>query len=180
MKKTLLLLLIPGFLVAQTHFIDTHILYMNGNDVNNDIAINTFYNSVDTCDISWSIISDSLPSGWEFSICFPNCHNIGVVNGTDLFLPNEKSYLNCQMYPNGVYGEGILQMEIITNNTYRDTITWNGQVYLASDIESSNSIAESKLIKITDIFGRDITDYKNRLLIYLYSDGKIEKKINLK
>ena len=32
----------------------------------------------------------------------------------------------------------------------------------------------------TDIFGRDITDYKNRLLIYIYSDGKIEKKINLK
>jgi len=180
MKKTLLLLLIPGFIVAQTHFIDTHILYMNGNDVNNDIAINTFYNSVDTCDISWSIISDSLPSGWEFSICFPNCHNIGVVNGTDLFLPNEKSYLNCHMYPNGVYGEGIVQMEIITNNTYRDTVTWIGQVYLASDIESSNSIAESKLIKITDIFGRDITDYNNRLLIYIYSDGKIEKKINLK
>lgn len=84
------------------------------------------------------------------------------------------------MYPNGVYGEGIVQMEIITNNTYRDTVTWIGQVYLASDIESSNSIAESKLIKITDIFGRDITDYNNRLLIYIYSDGKIEKKINLK
>ena len=84
------------------------------------------------------------------------------------------------MYPNGVYGEGIVQMEIITNNTHRDTITWNGQVYLSSDIESPNSIVESKLIKITDIFGRDITDYKNRLLIYIYSDGKIEKKINLK
>ena len=180
MKKTLILLLIPGFLIAQTHFIDTHILYMNGNDVNNDITINTYYNSIDTCDISWSIISDSLPSGWEFSICFPNCHNIGVVNGTDLFLPNEKSYLNCHMYPNGFYGEGIVQMEIITNNTYRDTITWNGQIYLASDIENSNSIVESKLIKITDIFGRDINDYNNRLLIYIYSDGKIEKKINLK
>ena len=180
MKKTLLLLLIPGFLVAQTHFIDTHILHMNGNDVNNDIAINTYYNSIDTCDITWSIISDSLPSGWEFSICFPNCHNIGVVNGADLFLPNEKSYLNCHMYPNGVYGEGIVQMEIITNNTYRDTITWNGQVYLSSDIENSNSIVESKLIKITDIFGRDINDYNNKLLIYIYSDGKIEKKINLK
>ena len=70
--------------------------------------------------------------------------------------------------------------EIITNNTYRDTITWNGQIYLASDIENSNSIVESKLIKITDIFGRDINDYNNRLLIYIYSDGKIEKKINLK
>ena len=180
MKKTLLLLLIPGFLVAQTHFIDTHILYMNGNDVNNDITINTYYNSIDTCDISWSIISDSMPSGWEFSICFPNCHNIRVVDGTDLFLPNEKSYLNCHMYPNGVYGQGIVRMEIITNNTYRDTVTWHGQVYLSSDIESSNSIVESKLIKITYIFGRDVTDYNNRLLFYIYSDGKIEKKINLK
>ena len=49
-----------------------------------------------------------------------------------------------------------------------------------SDIENSNSIVESKLIKITDIFGRDINDYNNRLLIYIYNDGKIEKKINLK
>ena len=180
MKKILLLLLIPGCLVAQTHYIDTNILYMIGNDVNDDIAVNTFYNSIDTCDISWSIINDSMPTGWEFSICFPDCHNIGVVNDAALFLPNEKPYLNCHMYPNGLYGEGIVQMEIITNNTYRDTITWIGQVNLSSDIEKPNSLVESKLIKITDIFGRDMTDYNSGLLIYIYNNGKIEKKINLK
>ena len=179
MKKILLLLLFPGCLIAQAHFIDTNILHMSGYDVNDDIAVNTFYNSIDTCDISWSIINDSLPTEWEFSICFPDCHNIGVVNETALFLPNEKSYLNCHMYPNGSYGEGIVQMEIITNNTYRDTITWIGQVYLSSDLESHNSSNESKLIKVTDIFGRDITDYNSRLLIYIYSNGKVEKKINL-
>ena len=180
MKKILLLLLIPGCLVAQTHFIDTNVLHMSGDNVNDDIAANTFYNSIDTCDISWSIINDSLPTGWEFSICFPDCHNIGVVNETALFLPNEKSYLNCHMYPNGIYGEGIVQMEIITNNTYRDTVTWIGQVNLSSDVENPDPKNKSKLIKVTDIFGRDITDYNNKLLIYIYSNGKVEKKINLK
>ena len=180
MKKILLLLLIPGCLVAQTHFIDTNVLHMSGDNINNDIAANTFYNSIDTCDISWSIINDYLPTGWEFSICFPDCHNIGVVNETGVFLPNEKSYLNCHMYPNGIYGEGIVQMEIITNNTYRDTITWIGEVNLSSDIERPNPTNKSKLIKVTDIFGRDITDYNNKLLIYVYSNGKVEKKINLK
>ena len=71
-------------------------------------------------------------------------------------------------------------MEIITNNTYRDTITWVGQVNLSSDVENPNPINKSKLIKVTDIFGRDITDYNNKLLIYIYSNGKVEKKIDLK
>ena len=68
----------------------------------------------------------------------------------------------------------------ITNNTYQDTITWIGEVNLSSDIERPNPTNKSKLIKVTDIFGRDITDYNNKLLIYVYSNGKVEKKINLK
>ena len=44
---------------------------------------------------------------------FPDCHNIGVINETAPLLPNEKSYLNCHMYPNGVYGEGIVQWKLL-------------------------------------------------------------------
>ena len=181
MKKTLLMLMLPSYLFSQTHSVDNNVLFMSGNDVNSDIAINTFYNSIDTCDISWNIIYDSLPTNWEFSICFPDCNNIGIVSGSGLFLPNEKSYLNCHMYPNGAFGEGVVQMEIVTNNMYRDTITWYGQVKLASNTEDLNpASAYHKLIKITDVYGRDVTDYNNKLLLYIYSNGKVEKKINLK
>lgn len=180
MKKALLLLIVPGYLFSQTHYIDTNMLFMSGNNVNSDIAINTFYNSIDTCNISWNIISDSLPTNWEFSICFPDCNNVGVVNGSGQFLPNEKSYLNCHMYPNGAIGEGVVKMEIITNNIYRDTVIWYGQVGLSLDIEKTNYTDQYKLIKITDIHGRNASYNSNKLLIYIYSNGKVEKKINLK
>ena len=180
MKKILLILIIPGYLFSQTHYLDTNVLYMSGNNVNSDIAINTFYNSVDTCNISWSIINDSLPTNWSFSICFPDCYNVGVVNGSGQFLPNEKFYLNCHMYPNGTFGEGVVKMEIVTNNIYRDTVIWYGQVNLFSNLENANSTDQYKLIKITDILGREDNNYNNKLLIYRYSDGRIVKKINLK
>ena len=180
MKKALLLLIVPGYLFSQTHYIDTNMLFMSGNNVNSDIAINTFYNSIDTCNISWNIISDSLPTNWEFSICFPDCNNVGVVNGSGQFLPNEKSYLNCHMYPNGTFGEGVVKMEIVTNNIYRDTVIWYGQVSLSSNIENTNHTDQYKLIKITDIYGREVNYNSNKLLIYIYSNGIVEKKINFK
>lgn len=167
----------PGYLLCQTHYLDTNVLYMSGSNVNSDIAINTFYNSIDTCNISWGIISDSLPTNWEFSICFPDCHNIGVINGSDQFLPNEKSYLNCHMYPNGTFGEGVVKMEIVTNNIYRDTLIWYGQVNLSSNVENSNSKDQYKLIKITNILGQEIPYRKNTPIFYIYDDGTVEKKI---
>ena len=180
MKKLLLFLLFPVYSVAQTHFIDTNVLHMIDDNVNDDIAANTYYNSIDTCDISWNIINDSLPTEWEFSICFPDCHNIGVVNETALFLPNEKSYLNCHMYPNGIYGEGIVQMEIITNNLYRDTVTWIGTVSSISFTEELNSsFSNNKSSKIVDIVGREVKFKKNKLLFYLHDNGTVKKRIVL-
>ena len=120
------------------------------------------------------------PTNWEFSICFPDCHNVGVINGSDLLLPNVKSYLNCHMYPNGTFGEGVVKMEILTNNIYRDTIIWYGQVNLSSNIENQNSSDQYKLTKVTDIYGRETSKHNNKLLIYIYSNGKVEKKFNLK
>ena len=75
MKQILLILIIPGYLFSQTHYIDTNVLYMSGNNINSDIAINTFYNSIDTCNISWNIIYDSMR---KLGISYvSDCHNIG-------------------------------------------------------------------------------------------------------
>ena len=35
-----------------------------------DISINTFYNTYDTCEVSWTVIKDSMPSNWGVSFVF--------------------------------------------------------------------------------------------------------------
>ena len=72
MKQQLLLILLclPIIGFSQVHFIDQYNLQMSGDATESDISINTFYNTLDTCSVSWVIITDSMPSQWEFSICF--------------------------------------------------------------------------------------------------------------
>tara|TARA_B110000444_G_C18473512_1_gene425799 strand:- start:35 stop:499 length:465 start_codon:yes stop_codon:yes gene_type:complete len=151
---------------------------MSSSSASNDISINTFYNSIDTCNITWNILSDSMPDNWEFSICFPDCHNIGIISGQSVFMPNEKSYLNCHMYQNGQYGQGWVQMEIITNNIYRDTVRWVGEVSIVSDLESFEvNTNKRKLVCVTDIYGRKSNQKNNIVLLYHFSNGEVEKKL---
>jgi hypothetical protein len=147
-------------------------MYGNSNDA--DISINTYYNTLDTCIISWNIITDSMPSNWEFSICFPTCFNIGVTSGQDFFNPNEQAYLNCHMYPNGQVGVGVVQMEVITNNLSKDTITWIG--YISNTTFVTENITNRKLLKRIDLLGRE-TKKTDTPLLYIYDDGTIETRI---
>ena len=178
-KKLLVILLcLPIIGLGQIHSIDQYNLYMSGNTNHNDISVNTYYNALDTCNISWNIIQDSLPSQWDFSICFPDCHAIGITSYQDVFFPNEQAYLNCHMYPNGQVGEGIIQMEITTNNLYKDTITWTGSVNSISFVDEFNllNLKNQELIKIVDLSGRE-TKKLNKPLFYIYNNGKVDKRI---
>ena len=180
MKKLLLILLcLPMIGFGQMHTIDQHNLQMYGNTNDNDISINTYYNALDTCSISWNIIKDSLPSQWEFSICFPNCYVVGIVNSQNLIYPNEQTYLNCHMYANGQSGNGIIQMEITTNNLHKDTVTWLGSISNISSIDPLNVIdfESTQLIKVIDILGRETKGTNNEPLFYIYDDGTVEKRI---
>jgi len=180
MKKLLLILLfLPIIGFGQMHSIDQHNMQMYGNTNDNDISINTYYNALDTCNISWNIIKDSLPSQWEFSICFPNCYVVGIVNSQNLIYPNEQAYLNCHMYPNGQSGNGIIQMEITTNNLNKDTVTWLGSISNISSSDPLNVIdfESTQLIKITDLLGRETKGKKDQPLFYIYNDGTVEKRI---
>jgi hypothetical protein len=177
MKRLLLILLVPIIGFGQTHFIDQNNMQMFGDDDVSDISINTYYNSLDSCSISWDIITNSLPSLWNFSICFPNCYPIGVISGQDETSANQQLYLNCHMYPNGQAGEGIIQMEIVTNNLHKDTVTWLGTINSTTGLFQINSIDVNKrLIKVTDLLGRE-TKVTNSPLFYIYDDGIVEKRI---
>jgi hypothetical protein len=180
MKKLLLTLIaLPMIGFGQMHTIDQHNLQMYGNTNDNDISINTYYNALDTCSISWNIIKDSLPSQWEFSICFPNCYVVGIVNSQNLIYPNEQAYLNCHMYANGQSGNGIIQMEITTNNLHKDTVTWLGSISNISSSDPPNIIdfESTQLLKVTDLLGRETKGTKNEVLFYIYDDGIVEKRI---
>jgi hypothetical protein len=45
------------------------------------------------------------------------------------------------------------------------------------DLPPARIIKETKLLKVTDLLGRDINETKNRVLFYLYDDGTVERKI---
>ena len=178
MKKIIFLLLYwPFFISAQSYIIDENNLQMFGNTDNSNISVNTYYNTLDTCVILWNIINDSLPPKWEFSICFDDCYSIGVTSGQDVFIPNEQIYLGCHIYPNGQEGFGIVQMEIITNDLYKDTVTWSGYIDNISSLADKNS-KNIQPIKILDFLGRNSKE-KNQPLFYIYDDGTVEKKIVL-
>ena len=181
MKKTLhILLCLPFFALGQTHSIDQHNLQMFGDENDADISINTYFNNkTDTSNISWNIIKDSLPNDWQFSICFPNCYAIGITTAQNLFYPNDEIYLNCHMYPNGQVGSGIIQMEITTNNLYKDTVTWMGYISSLSFTNELNTLElkNRKLVEIIDIIGKSTKISKNTPFFKIYDDGTVEKRI---
>ena len=58
-------------LFSQTHAIEQLVVELSGNTTDSDFSNNTYYHAYDSCDVNWTIISDSIPDGWLFSICFP-------------------------------------------------------------------------------------------------------------
>jgi len=181
MKKQLLILLyLPMIGFGQSYSIDQHNLQMYGNANHPDISINTYYNTIDTCIISWNIIQRSLPPQWDFSICFPYCYAIGLTNAQNLISPNEQVYLNCHIYPNNMVGNGIMQMEITTNNLHKDTVTWIVSVSSATNTDQFSVIdfEKSQPFKIIDLLGRE-TKQTNQPLFYIFDDGTVEKRITI-
>ena len=72
-----------------------------------------FLNTLEETTITYEIITDSLPVGWDFQNCFPNCNPLNTYSIDPISFPSDSSiYLNAHFYPNNVPGEGLLKMEI--------------------------------------------------------------------
>ncbi len=126
MRSTLLplLVLVSALSYGQSHSIDDYELILEGTVDQSSPAQNTYYNALEEVTLSWSIVTLEGPSEWDFSFCFPNCYDIGVTEGDLNFTAGTEQYLNCHVYPNQTPGTGMAQMEIITNGTAVDTVTW--------------------------------------------------------
>ena len=51
-------------LFSQTHSIDTIYFEMTGTTSFNNISSNTYYNTNDSCIVSWSVVDISIPTSW--------------------------------------------------------------------------------------------------------------------
>ena len=168
----------PGVLFSQSHSIDTMNLEMVGTTLYENVSSNTYYNTTDSCFVSWSVIEVSIPNGWEYSFCFPDCYPIGQSSGQDNFMPNEQIYLGCHFYPNQIAGLGTIKLEIITNGIYIDTVSWIGIINPLTSINENTLFKNIKIKKIYDLYGKPYnTSTTNQLFLYLRDDGRVEKRI---
>ena len=164
---------------AQPHSIDQYVMNFSDNFNVITFSENTYYNTYDSVELNWEIIESSMPVQWDFSNCFPDCNEIGVTNGSNIFPANTQHYLGCHFYPNNTPGTGIVKMKISTNHQYVDTVTWVGVASSSNSLnENIINILENIDYVLYDISGKRIkTLYKNSIYIVAYSDGRIEKKI---
>ncbi len=175
-----LLIILTQNLFSQSHLIEDIVVELSGNATSSDFSNNTYYYAYDSCQISWEVISDSLPDGWLFSFCFPICYEPGITSGSSIFSNNSEQYLNCHIYPNNIPGSGVIQMEIMTNGIHRDTVEWRATAINDLTLIEHPEKRNKKIINIFTLEGKKLlTPISNQFILIEYEDGLIEKRFIL-
>ena len=85
-----------------------------------------------------------------------------------------------QIYPNNVSGVGVIEMEITTNDVYKDTLVWRGT---AIDNLFLNELVDNSPQRILNTYNLEgkILDKptKNQIILIEYENGIIEKRVFL-
>ena len=174
MKKLLLLLIIPFIANSQVFNIESDYINFSGNYLDNNFSSNTFLNTLTDVSITYEIILDSMPNGWDFQNCFPVCNPINTYDFGPISFPADSSvYLNGHFYPNGIIGEGLLVMELSAQHgLFLDTVTWRGtateETNLKEYLNSSNEIKH-----ITNLNGQILKNRSSeKIIIVHYKNGQ--------
>ena len=180
MKKLLFVfsILIGLSIHSQNFTLQNDSIYLSGLYTNNDFDASTNLDAHVNGSISWEIVTDSIPSNWDYSICFPSCHSIGVSNGILNISDGDSYFLNCHFYPNNTPGSGFITMKISDSITTK-FVSWYGLANTASSLGELNQMNKPFLLKITDLLGRETEPIKGELFLHFYSDGSILKKITV-
>lgn len=176
MKKNVLfvfiLLTIQSFATAQSFNIDQNIVNIDACTACTGPASNTNINALEGATLSWSIVDTDVPVGWDFSICFPNCYEIGVTSGVLNINSGQQYFLNCHVYPNEIEGEGSITMQITDNSGTIEEVTWNAIIGSAGLIDNIFDEDELTIKWIYNLQGQQISELlKNQLQIVVFSDG---------
>jgi len=160
MKKSLLIISIVFSinLIGQSFVLQQDNISMNGQPTSNEFSEFTYLEALNNDILTWNIIVDSLPSPWEYSYCFPSCHNIGVSNGSLNIVGGQQYLLNCHIYPNNKSGEGIIQMEITNGNETTEIVTWH---VVAGNVGFINDFfyEKTKISKIYNLSGQEVNEF---------------------
>ena len=117
--------IITQFGISQSFTVQDEYMTLSGNSTDGDFSKNTYLDALNNETLTWSIVLDSVPQGWQYSNCFPNCYPIGAISGTLNITQGDSYYLNAHFYPNNVAGEGKIVMEINDNNGTVKQVTWH-------------------------------------------------------
>ena len=167
-----LFLIVNGIVFAQSFSVDDNVVTLNGSSTDVSIANNTFLNALSSETLQWLIVDASIPEGWEFSNCFPNCYDIGVTSGSLEMLEGESYYLNCHIYPNEIPGEGSVTMQILDNIGTVEEVTWQAVVGSANLIENYLDANEKEIKSIYTMDGKMVSELLiNQLQFVVFSDG---------
>lgn len=160
---------------SQSFSVQNNSVSLTGLSLDFDFSQNTYLDAYADDSLTWNIISDSLPSSWGFSYCFPNCYSIGVTSG-ELVISNGQSYfLNCHIYPNNTSGEGYITMEISNNSGNTEEVKWYG---VAGSVGIVNQFLEKsgEVKNIYNLNGQIVNDYKpNQIYIVQLNDNSLVK-----
>lgn len=161
---------------CQSFSVQQNNVSLNGLSSNFNFSENTYLDALADDSLIWNIISDSLPSSWDFSYCFPNCYSIGVTTG-NLVISNGQSYfLNCHIYPNNTSGEGFITMEITDGAGTSELVTWYGVAGSVGIVNNYYDSNKNNIKCIYDLSGKIVDDYKpNQIYIVQLNDNSLVK-----
>ena len=169
-------ILVEGESNPMSHTIDDNTIEFSDISIVSDFYQNTYYNALEACDISWQIVEAEMPNQWEFSICFPNCYNPGVMSGTANFLASTNQYLNCHFYPNNTAGQGVVKMEITTNSTAIDTVVWIGTAVESANLGTYYLSNTDEIESIYSLDGKKVNQILTNSSVFIrYKSGLVRK-----
>ena len=168
MKKFILLLIVPLLGFGQLFTIDNDYMEIYNLSSINNFSENTYVNTLSDVNISYEIITDSMPLAWDFQHCFPECHPINTYFIDPISFPTDSNvFLKGHFYPNNIAGEGLLVMELDGDHgNLVDTVTWRGVAM--GEISLKEYLNNSSQIKyITNISGQRINNIDNENIIII-------------
>tara|TARA_B110000467_G_C18229181_1_gene427614 strand:+ start:294 stop:842 length:549 start_codon:yes stop_codon:yes gene_type:complete len=173
MKKIFLILLLPFLASTQVFTIDDNYIEFSDNYNLSNFSANTFLNTLADLTISYEVIVDSMPSGWDFQNCFPTCYPINTYSIDPISFPADSSvYLNGHFYPNNIIGEGLIVMELSAQHgLYLDTVSWRGEAVMGLDLEEG-FFYNSNFKTIHNIGGQVVKDFScGNIFVVVFEDN---------
>ena len=121
---------------------------------------------IDSCYSDFSstdLCENAFPANYNSQLDLPANISHSTYIGAAYSVPNA---INIPSYTNCSY-----------NNSFYMFFYYSNTLATFEDNQIIDDTQTKKIVRITDLLGRDINAIKNKILFYIYDDGRVEKKI---